>query len=205
MSPKDEDRRTQILDAAQAVFARKNFDAATIKEVAREAGVSPGLLYWYFKDKTDLFTSLLAERVGAAMAELRNELSPELPPGEFLQRFAGFYVRLYERPPNLALFKMVITHTVGAPGLVRQIQAQVIEHVLGTVTTYFEGQQAAGRLRAVDAEMITRTFIGSLMAYMILKHIMQDPSTIALSIEKFAAGMTDVVLRGILPHGEEAV
>jgi TetR/AcrR family transcriptional repressor of mexJK operon len=205
MSPKEEDRRTQILNAAQVVFGRKSYDAATIKEVAQEAGVSPGLLYWYFKDKTDLFTSLLAERIGAAMLELRAEVSPELPPEEFLRRFAGFYIRLYERPQNLALFKMVITHTAGIPALVRQIQTQVIERVMGTVTGYFEGQRASGRMREIDAEMVTRTFIGSLMAYMVLKHIMQDPSTIALSPEKFIAGVADVLLRGILPCSEEAL
>ena len=54
------DRRTQILEAALEVFSTKGFHKATNKDIASAAGgMSPGLIYHYFKDKEDLFISLV--------------------------------------------------------------------------------------------------------------------------------------------------
>src|SRR5258708_19998646 len=52
-------RRTQILDAATRVFASKGFNRATIRDVARDAGVADGTIYNYFANKTDLLFRLL--------------------------------------------------------------------------------------------------------------------------------------------------
>jgi AcrR family transcriptional regulator len=52
-------RRTQILDAATQVFARKGFNRATIRDVAKVAGVADGTIYNYFANKTDLLFGLL--------------------------------------------------------------------------------------------------------------------------------------------------
>jgi AcrR family transcriptional regulator len=54
-----EERRLQIVRAAEKLFSRKGFHATTIEEIALEAGVSKGLIYVYFEDKTDvLFLTL---------------------------------------------------------------------------------------------------------------------------------------------------
>ena len=54
-----EARREAILDAAALVFSRKNFYEATLEEVAAEAELAKGTLYNYYKDKQDLFLSLM--------------------------------------------------------------------------------------------------------------------------------------------------
>ncbi len=55
---KDE-KRSMILDAATKIFAEKGYQYATISEVAKEAGISTGLLYSYFKNKLDLLLSVV--------------------------------------------------------------------------------------------------------------------------------------------------
>jgi AcrR family transcriptional regulator len=51
-------RIDDILDAASVVFARDGIQAATTNQIAREAGISPGSLYRFFSDKTDIATTL---------------------------------------------------------------------------------------------------------------------------------------------------
>lgn len=63
-----EERRTRILDAAEACFVRHGFHRATMHDVAVEAGMSPGNLYRYFPSK-DAIVAGLAERDRAAVAE----------------------------------------------------------------------------------------------------------------------------------------
>ena len=53
-----ERRRQQILVAAKRVFSIKGFSKATMEDIAREAELSPGTLYIYFKNKEDLYASL---------------------------------------------------------------------------------------------------------------------------------------------------
>lgn len=54
--------RTRILDAAGRCFARKGFASASLDEVAAEAGLTKGAVYWHFAGKDDLFFALLDAR-----------------------------------------------------------------------------------------------------------------------------------------------
>lgn len=53
-------RRDEILAAAKKVSARKGFHATTIADIAKEAGLAYGSVYWYFDSKDDLFHALIA-------------------------------------------------------------------------------------------------------------------------------------------------
>lgn len=52
-------RRDNILEAAEICFARSGFHATSMQDICREAGVSPGALYVYFKSKEDLIAGLV--------------------------------------------------------------------------------------------------------------------------------------------------
>ena len=54
--------RAQLIDAAAAVFARRGFVAASLDEVAEEAGLTKGAVYSNFDSKEDLFEAVLDER-----------------------------------------------------------------------------------------------------------------------------------------------
>lgn len=54
-----EDRKQKILQAAQRVFAEKGFAGTSIKDIAREADMSPALLYTYFDSKATLYDAVL--------------------------------------------------------------------------------------------------------------------------------------------------
>jgi AcrR family transcriptional regulator len=53
-----ERRRQQIMVAAKRVFVEKGFAGATMEDIAREAELSAGTLYLYFKNKNELYASL---------------------------------------------------------------------------------------------------------------------------------------------------
>ena len=53
-----ERRRQQIIVAAKRIFKDKGFGRATMEDIAKEAELSPGTLYLYFKNKEDLYASL---------------------------------------------------------------------------------------------------------------------------------------------------
>ena len=54
-------RRSQLTKAAYKVVSRKGYYNFTIKDIAKESGLSSGLVHYYFKDKQDLLLNLLKE------------------------------------------------------------------------------------------------------------------------------------------------
>jgi AcrR family transcriptional regulator len=71
---KREANRLRILAAARTVFGARGYHAATIEDIADEAGLSNGAIYYNFDNKEELFLALLDERVDERLAHLRTSL-----------------------------------------------------------------------------------------------------------------------------------
>jgi AcrR family transcriptional regulator len=75
-APRPANRRQALLDAAARLFARRGFHAASMREIARAAGMLPGSLYYHVASKDELLLAVYAEgvrriaaRVDAATAQ----------------------------------------------------------------------------------------------------------------------------------------
>ncbi len=62
-APRQDNRRQPLLDAAAALFRTRGFHAVTMREIAREAGMLAGSVYYYFSSKDDLLVSVYEEGV----------------------------------------------------------------------------------------------------------------------------------------------
>src|SRR6202046_5581195 len=58
--PGNVDTKSEIVEAAKRVFAAKGYDGASLRAVAREAGVDPALVHHYFDGKASLFVAAMA-------------------------------------------------------------------------------------------------------------------------------------------------
>ncbi|PHV13301.1 hypothetical protein CSQ89_01285 [Chitinimonas sp. BJB300] len=56
------DTRDRILESAARVFSQRSYLGASLDEVAADAGLTKGAVYWHFKSKNDLFFALLDSR-----------------------------------------------------------------------------------------------------------------------------------------------
>jgi AcrR family transcriptional regulator len=72
---KREANRGRILRAARAVFGARGYHGATIEEIADEAGLSNGAIYYNFDSKGDLFLELLEERMEERVQHMRRTLT----------------------------------------------------------------------------------------------------------------------------------
>lgn len=68
LTPQNQDRRTRILNASEKLFARHGYDAVSLREIAREAGVDVALASYHFGRKHELFEATFMRR-----AELINK------------------------------------------------------------------------------------------------------------------------------------
>lgn len=83
------DLKRELLAAGLRCFARRGFHAATMDDIATEAGVSKGAIYWHYKDKQELFLSIMRERgaaLEAAGAQAMDGFTPgQADPGDLLK------------------------------------------------------------------------------------------------------------------------
>ena len=84
----EEERREQLIAAAARVIARSGYDAATVRDVASEAGVSTGVIAYYFDGKDDLFAHVLRAASRDFRARLAHARSGAETPRERLLALA---------------------------------------------------------------------------------------------------------------------
>ncbi len=78
------EKRGTILDSAERLFAARG-PAATIDEIAREAGVAKGTVYLYFPSKEELYLSLVEDRIDSYLVQSRQALLEAGPAEEVLR------------------------------------------------------------------------------------------------------------------------
>ena len=122
-------RRAQLLETGARLFTERGYDGVSMSEVAREAGISKGLLYHYFSGKEEFFAATLA----AAAQELAalTATDPAAPPLEqvaqaldaylaWIDEHAASYVRLLESVGSLS----------DVSSLVRRIRDETVKRIV---------------------------------------------------------------------------
>jgi AcrR family transcriptional regulator len=139
-------RRSQIVHAAAAVLGRKGYGATSLKDVAREAGVAPGLLHYYFESKEELLVEVVVVMERRMIAEWKRSVAAVDDPLERL--VAGLdhaEARCAEQPESLRLVLDLYTASLNSPAL-RQRCARLCSHLVEEIE--IEVRRALGPLPA---------------------------------------------------------
>jgi AcrR family transcriptional regulator len=151
----DEDsaKRRQIIEGARAVFLSQGFDAASMNDIARAAGVSKGTLYVYFKDKEQLFEAIV-EQECETQAEGIFELDPSDRDVEAVLTRLGFgYIRFLCRPEKASAIRIVIAIAERMPELGRRFYEQGPAKGIRKLAAYIAAQVEARVLVVEDCEV----------------------------------------------------
>jgi len=146
-------KRRQIVDGARAVFLAQGFDAASMNDIARAAGVSKGTLYVYFTNKEQLFEAIV-EQECEAQAEGIFDLDPEDHHVEaVLTRLGLAYVRFLCRPEKAQAIRAVIAIAERMPELGRRFYESGPARGIARLAAYIAAQVDAGLLVVEDCEI----------------------------------------------------
>jgi AcrR family transcriptional regulator len=88
LSPRGEQKRVRILDAAAAVLAERGFAGTTLSEIAERAGTQAGSLYYHFDSREDLIEQVLCRGVTLTTAHVRDALDRLPPTARAIDRLA---------------------------------------------------------------------------------------------------------------------
>ena len=162
----DPQKRSQIIAAATAVFARKGYSRCRIIEVAEAAGIGKGTIYEYFRSKEDLFFAVfeqLMQETGAQMTTAMKAMQG--PAADRLAAVADTVIRAWL--PRLDLYSLVMEFWSAAtvsPSRQHFKEAfrQAYQHFGQVLTTLIQEGQTAGEFSTeVDARKIAAALVGT--------------------------------------------
>lgn len=185
-----EARRRQILSAALRCFARQGFHRTTMQDIFREADLSPGAVYSYFKGKDELIAAIIGATMGF-IAESVAVMGEPLPDGR-LRRPSEAFGDLIARYREFDLGTVeerarIFPHLVGEQQRDPQLNAAVragIELLRGRFETLTRAAQERGELDpTIDAEQFSRLPISLLQGLLIQLGVYGD----ALDFDAYAS------------------
>lgn len=136
-----ERRRQQIIVAAKRVFSARGFTKATMEDIAKEAELSPGTIYLYFKNKDELYASLslrILQYLHLRMKHLKHE---ELSAEEKLGALKEIMFDVYEFDPLIVINMFHLQSSETLKNLSPQLLAEIKElsqQALGVMAGIFE-------------------------------------------------------------------
>jgi TetR/AcrR family transcriptional regulator len=196
------DRREQILGAAFEEFSEKGFKGATIKSIARAAGLqSPALIYWYFPDKETLFREVLGSRIPVLRAVRDSTGLMDLPPEEVLPKIARGYLSTFDNPAAQRMVRLIVGEAMRRPEIADIFGNAVIKRVLGFLKGYMARQVELGRLRPHDVRSSARAFMGMLIPQAGGKLFFPAIREDGLTDEEHIQTAVNVFLKGLEPEG----
>lgn len=154
-------KRRQILDGARTVFLAQGFDAASMGEIARVAGVSKGTLYVYFDSKERLFEEIVQGQCRSHAEQVFALDSDDHDVEAVLTRLGRGFVRFLCRPNGVSPLRTVISIADRMPEIGKKFYETGPAFGIARVSRYLEDQAAAGVLAVEDCELAAAQFLDS--------------------------------------------
>lgn len=167
-----DDRPHELLDAAFRTFAEHGYRATRLEQVAEAAGVTKGTIYYYFRNKEDLFRQTILRhrdlthaRLDDVMRGVQGSVAARLRAG------LGEAWREVEGPNGALLRLMIGEVSIEAPELFRDWFEDSIAQGGDELAAVVREGQASGEFRAdADAEVAARQFISAVFMQALMLH-----------------------------------
>ena len=191
-------RRTDILSAAKHVFAERGYHTTTIADIARQAGLSYGSIYWYYESKEALFHELMSAEASALRAHINGAVraaSTEDGPAAPLRAAVRATLEFYEADSALVklLFRDAFALGAGFEEHLYAIHASFVEDAERLVLL----AQRQGALVQGPSKMIAFA-ITALVGQLAHRRLTTDD---ALSAGDAASFAVELLLDGLRPRG----
>jgi AcrR family transcriptional regulator len=190
-------RRDEIMAAAKKVFARNGFQATTVAEVAEQAGLASGSIYWYFDSKDDLFQALIAAEefalrthVAVALAESGARFGyAEEPFRETLRATLEFF------DADRATTKLLFRDAYALDDRFNHQLGGIYERFIDDIETLIVAAQQRGDVVAAPSRLVAYTLV-ALIGHLAHRRLTTDDGVSATEAADFVVSL---VIKGLRP------
>jgi len=190
--------KRRLLDSAEAVFAKSGVDGASTEAIARRAGVSKTMLFYYFGNKEQLYISVLKRLFDSVIDPERGREIEKMEPETALRALVTDYFRVHHERPTYAELTLREAMTYGGEHLQRlKYDLPIVGQLMRILTRGTLG----GVFRPLDPLKTTLSIIGMTKILFAYREAMQRVLDQEVnSPEAFAAWrdhLLDLLINGV--------
>ncbi len=157
MSPRpdvSDERKTQILNAAEGVFTKRGFNEARMDDIAEKTGLSKGTLYLYFKSKDDLIIAILERIFQREFRQLEDLQQDDISASDAMMKLTDLITK--DIVSMLRLIPIIYNFLALAfrNKYVQRALKDYINHYLNILIPIIQRGIDAGEFRSVDAREV---------------------------------------------------
>ena len=160
-------RKMEILESAARLFSDKDFHEVTVEEIARDVELSKGTLYLYFKNKDDLFFSIVVEKTQDLSRKLKDAVESCDSFDTCLRNVVAIHCRFFQE--NVAFFKIMQSEKTRMSTESHYRLHEYVEEVFETYMVILSGLvrkgQKQGVLRGGDPLPLVKALRGILNSF----------------------------------------
>jgi len=193
-------KEAAIFDAACRVIREKGFHQARITDIAQAAGISYGLVYHYFKSKTDLFDAILKEWWGGLFSMMDKCDAEAASVEEKLSAVVNYFLDQYEKRPDMV--HIFVTEISRSSANLSTPRVEWLRNFMKRTEKIIAVGQAQNRLRSdVKAFYLTYIFLGAIDSFVSVMVVERLPLKGRTQKQRIAAALLEVFLNGARPTG----
>ena len=193
-------KEAAIFDAACRVIREKGFHQARITDIAHAAGISYGLVYHYFKSKTDLFDAILKEWWGGLFAMMDGCDEEAASVEEKLAAIVNYFLDQYEKRPDMV--HIFVTEISRSSTNLTTPRVEWLRNFMKRTEKIIALGQAQNILRSdVKAFYLTYIFLGAIDSFVSVMVVEKLPLKGRTQKQRIAAALLEVFLNGARPAG----
>ena len=153
--------KTKILNALSRLLEQKNFNAITTANIAREAGVTEGLIYKYFKDKKDLLFELLGENITIFHQLLTAKINKKETAVEKLKVFIITTIKAYLK--NRVFGRILLLEVRNSPEYFQSNAHATMMSIETSIHEIINQGMARGEIKkTIDSHALLKVMVGSI-------------------------------------------
>ena len=178
---KSDEKRDEILAAAEQEFARREFHQVLMDDVAARAGVGKGTLYRYFPTKEELFLAMVLRGLDESHGEFLRAFDDESSPLEaILETSVGHMLSYFRgREPLLALFQR---YEDKLPQADTELWRRRRDEAIAAIAGALDRAEKTGRIREVDTRIAAQMLLGMVRTAVFYPHPEMTPQRMAQEI-----------------------
>jgi AcrR family transcriptional regulator len=191
-------RRSQIVKAATELFSTQGFYRTTIKDIAKLAGISSGLVYQYVREKEDVLLLVLLDVIDAYAQEIPKSLAGIHDPIERLVAAIDAYCRVIDRHRDGAVLAYRSTKSLSPPR--RQLVQRKELETNALITAELEACVRARLVRKVNLDVLVYHVVMIAHAWALKSWYFKS----RLSLDTYIRDNTSILMAGALtPAGHK--
>ena len=154
---KEENRRTEILGAAQKCFARHGFAKTTMEDIAKAVGMKAGSLYHYYDGKDTIFRDVITHEADQMLYWLQKVVAKQKSTGQKVLRYMSGRLEYFRKVANL--LDVSITVLVEVRPLLDKIYKDVMKREIAFLSGIIQRGIDEGQIRSCDSTRVADSIL----------------------------------------------